>query len=76
MTLEEQDNFLAAECIKRIRHELRELDAIASSPVDVKEIGQIGALVRCWETAVRARLSVRVSRKGKDDEQRSLSVQD
>jgi hypothetical protein len=73
MTVEEQDNFLAAECIKRIRHELRELDAIASAPVGLNEINGVSTIVRSWETTVKAKMAVRASRKGKtDDGQQSL----
>ena len=76
MTNDEQDTFLAAECVKRIRHELRELDAIASTPIPTKEIREVSNQARSWEATLKVRLTIRASRKGKADEQQSLSIQD
>ena len=74
MTVEEQDNFTAAEGIKRIRHELRELDAIASAPIPLEEIAAVSNKARTWESVAKARLSVRQSRKGKNDNGQGLLI--
>jgi hypothetical protein len=59
MTNQEQDNFLAAECVKRILHELRELDAIPSAPISLGLVATLSGEVRQWRAILAGRLTVR-----------------